>query len=161
MMTSSRTEAILNVLARGREEQLARDVLKIFGASSLRECLAAYGAVGAAERVSLDEAVERVTANASAAFWLSVNSPNSELRTPNPESRVPNPESRLPNPDSESRIPTPNSELRTPNSESRTPNGIPIERIRIFALAAWSVHGRGYAESEAFASRVTARFAAG
>lgn len=73
-MTMSRTKAILEVLSRGREEKLAGTVLKIFGASSFEECFATYEVIGAAERASLDEVVERVTANASAAFWLSVES---------------------------------------------------------------------------------------
>ena len=71
---SARTKAILEVLSRGREEQIAGTVLKIFGASSFEECLATYDVVGAAERTSLDEMVERVTADANAAFWLSVES---------------------------------------------------------------------------------------
>lgn len=73
-MTQSRTKAILEVLSRGREEKIAGTVLKIFGASSFEECLATYDVVGAAERATLDEAVERVAANASAAFLLSVES---------------------------------------------------------------------------------------
>ena len=73
-MNSPRTKVILNVLQRGREEKVARDVLRIFGASSLDECVATYEAVGAAERASLDEGVERVAAKGSAAFWLSVDS---------------------------------------------------------------------------------------
>jgi hypothetical protein len=75
-MTSSRMKAILEVLGRGREEKLARRVMKIFGASSIEECLAVYEAVGAAERATLDEAVERVT-DASAAFLLSVDAKSS------------------------------------------------------------------------------------
>jgi len=73
-MASERTRAILEVLRRGREPKLAPKVLKIFGASSIEECFATYEAVGKAERASLDEAVERVAADASAAFWLSVES---------------------------------------------------------------------------------------
>jgi hypothetical protein len=73
-MTTARTKAILEVLSRGREEKIAGTVLKIFGASSFEECFATYDVVGAAERATLDEAVERVAANASAAFWLSVES---------------------------------------------------------------------------------------
>lgn len=72
-----RTRAILKVLQRGREEKLARTVLRIFGASSLEECSATYEMVGNAERASLDEAVERVAADASAAFWLSVENEES------------------------------------------------------------------------------------
>ena len=71
---SARTKAILEVLSRGREEKIARTVLKVFGASSFEEAFATYDVVGAAERASLDEMVERVTADASAAFWLSVES---------------------------------------------------------------------------------------
>ena len=71
-MASSRMKAIIEVLRRGREEKLAQSVMRIFGASSLDECLATYEAVGAAERASLDEAIERVTKDASAAFLLSV-----------------------------------------------------------------------------------------
>jgi hypothetical protein len=72
-MNPVRTKAILRVLARGREERIAQAVMKVFGASSLDECLATYEAVGKAERANLDEAVERVTANASAAFLLGVD----------------------------------------------------------------------------------------
>ena len=71
---SARTKAILEVLSRGREEKIARTVLKVFGAASFEEAFATYDVVGAAERASLDEMVERVTADASAAFWLSVES---------------------------------------------------------------------------------------
>jgi len=53
-------------------------VQKVFGASSFEECLATYDAVGAAERSTIDEAVERVAANAGAAFWLSVDLESSE-----------------------------------------------------------------------------------
>ena len=73
-MPTSRTKAILKVLGRGRENKVAASVLKIFGASSLEECAATYDLVGAAERATLDEAVERVAANGSAAFLLSVDS---------------------------------------------------------------------------------------
>lgn len=72
-MPLSRTQAILKVLGRGREENVARSVLKIFGASSLEECAATYDLVGAAERATLDEAVARVAANGSAAFLLGVD----------------------------------------------------------------------------------------
>lgn len=60
------------MLARGREPKLAATVMKVFGASSLEECLATYDLVGNAERASIDETLERVTANASAAFLLGV-----------------------------------------------------------------------------------------
>jgi hypothetical protein len=69
---ASRTKAILEVLARGREPKIAGNVLKIFGASTFEEALATYDAVGNAERASLDEGVERMAKDASAAFWLSV-----------------------------------------------------------------------------------------
>ena len=69
---SARTKAILEVLRRGREEKLARKILKVFGATSLDECLATYEAVGAAERASIDQAVDLMTKDASAAFLLSV-----------------------------------------------------------------------------------------
>ena len=72
-MTSSRVKAILEVLRRGRDEKIARSVMKVFGATSLDECLTIYETIGAAERASVDEAVERVTADAGAAFWLSVD----------------------------------------------------------------------------------------
>ena len=72
-MPLSRTQAILKVLARGRDEKLAQTVMKIFGASSLDECAATYEMVGKAERASLDEAIERVAANGSAAFLLGVD----------------------------------------------------------------------------------------
>ena len=71
-MPLSRTKAILKVLRRGREEKVANVMLRIFGATSLDECEATYDLVGAAERATLDEAVERVAANAGAAFWLGV-----------------------------------------------------------------------------------------
>lgn len=71
-MTSSRMKAIIEVLRRGREEKLAQSIMRIFGASSLDECLATYEAVGVAERASLDVAIERVTKDASAAFLLGV-----------------------------------------------------------------------------------------
>ena len=71
-MSLSRTKAVLEVLRRGREEKLAQKVLRIFGASSIDEALATYEAVGAAERASIDEAVQRATADASAAFLLGV-----------------------------------------------------------------------------------------
>ena len=71
---AQRTRAILAVLRRGREATLAPKVLKIFGAPSIEECVATYEVVGNAERATLDEAVERVAADASAAFWLSVDS---------------------------------------------------------------------------------------
>ena len=72
-MTSSRVKAILEVLRRGRDEKIARSVMKVFGATSLDECLTIYETIGAAERASVDEAVERVTADAGAAFWSSVD----------------------------------------------------------------------------------------
>jgi hypothetical protein len=71
-MPAERTRSILKILARDRDEKLAPAILKIFGASSLEECAATYEAVGKAERASLDEILERVIANASAAFLLSV-----------------------------------------------------------------------------------------
>jgi hypothetical protein len=67
-----RTRAVLEVLRRGHEEKLARKILSVFGASTIDEALATYDAVGAAERKSIDEVVERMTADASAAFLLSV-----------------------------------------------------------------------------------------
>ena len=72
-MSTARTKAILHLLARGREPKLAPAILKIFGASTFEEANATYDAVGAAERASIDEVVERVTANASAAFLLGVD----------------------------------------------------------------------------------------
>jgi hypothetical protein len=72
-VASTQTRAILNVLRRGREEKIALSVMRVFGASSLDECLATYDAVGAAERATLDDAVQRMTADAGAAFWLSVD----------------------------------------------------------------------------------------
>lgn len=71
-MATPRTKAILKVLGRGREDKVARDVLKVFAASSLDECVTIYDAVGKAERATLDEAVERMAASAGAAFWLGV-----------------------------------------------------------------------------------------
>jgi hypothetical protein len=70
-MTTPRTKAILEVLRRGREEQLAQKVLRIFGASSIGECLTTYDTLGKAERAGIDEA--RMTAGASAGFHLSVD----------------------------------------------------------------------------------------
>jgi len=69
----SRTQAILELLSEGRDEPLAKAVMRIFGASSIEECLATYGAVGAAERAGLDAAVKRVTEDVSAAFSLRVD----------------------------------------------------------------------------------------
>lgn len=68
-------KAIFAVLAKGRESdaKILGSVLRIFGASSLEECAATYDAVGKAERASLDEAVERVTKDANAAFQASVD----------------------------------------------------------------------------------------
>jgi len=71
-MAPTRTKAILKVLGRGHEDKVARNVLKVFGASSLEECVSIYDAVGKAERATLDEAVERMAASAGAAFWLGV-----------------------------------------------------------------------------------------
>lgn len=71
-MPMSRTHAVLEVLRRGRDEKVAQSVLKVFGAASLDECLATYDSVGNAERKSIDEAVQHVTANAGAAFDISV-----------------------------------------------------------------------------------------
>ena len=68
-----RTKAILELLRDGREEKLAQAVMRVFGASSIDECLATYDAVGAAERAALDEVVTRVTEDVSAAFSLSVD----------------------------------------------------------------------------------------
>lgn len=73
-MPTSRTEAILEVLRRGREEQFAQKVLRIFGATSIDECLTIYDTLGKAERAGIDEVLEGMTANASAAFQLSVDS---------------------------------------------------------------------------------------
>ena len=69
----TRTKAILSVLARGREPKLAESVMRVFGASSLEECLATYEAVGAAERASIDAVIARLMKDASAAFELSVD----------------------------------------------------------------------------------------
>lgn len=71
-MSLPRTKAILEVLKRGRDEKLAATVQRMFGASSLDECLTIYDTLGKAERTSVDEALERMTANAGAAFELSV-----------------------------------------------------------------------------------------
>lgn len=73
-MPSSRTRVILELLSEGRDEKLATAVQRMFGASSIQECLATYDAVGAAERAQLDEVVKRVTEDASAAFSLRVDS---------------------------------------------------------------------------------------
>ena len=69
----SRTQAILRVLARGGHEKVAASVMRVFGATSIEDCLATYEAVGAAERKSLDEFVARMTADAGAAFELAVD----------------------------------------------------------------------------------------
>ncbi|HYH06457.1 MAG TPA: hypothetical protein VEK11_05275 [Thermoanaerobaculia bacterium] len=71
-MPLSRTKAVLEVLRRGRDEKIATNVLRIFGASSIDECMATYDAVGAAERATIDDAIARVTAGGGAAFELSV-----------------------------------------------------------------------------------------
>lgn len=73
-MSPSRTKAILEVLRRGRDEQFAQKVLRVFGASSIDECLTIYDTLGKAERAGIDEMLEQMTANASAAFQLSVDS---------------------------------------------------------------------------------------
>lgn len=67
-MTASRTRSILKALSGGRDDEVARGVLRVFGASSIEECVATYEMVGAAERSALDEAVERLAANAGATF---------------------------------------------------------------------------------------------
>ncbi|HJQ36766.1 MAG TPA: hypothetical protein VKB93_06485 [Thermoanaerobaculia bacterium] len=72
-MTPSRTRAILELLSEGRDEKLATAVTRVFGASSIQECLETYDAVGKAERAQLDEVVKRVTEDASAAFSLRVD----------------------------------------------------------------------------------------
>jgi len=69
---TSRTRAILELLQDGREEKLAQAVTRVFGASTIEECLAIYDSVGKAERASLDEVVKRVTEDVSAAFSLRV-----------------------------------------------------------------------------------------
>jgi hypothetical protein len=71
-VATPRTKAILKVLGRGRQDEVAHNVLKVFGASSLEECVTIYDAVGKAERATLEEAVERMAASAGAAFWLGV-----------------------------------------------------------------------------------------
>lgn len=76
----SRTKAILHVLGRGREPKLAPSVLKVFGATTIEEALRTYDMVGAAERASLDQFVEHVVKDASAAFWLRVESKLAEER---------------------------------------------------------------------------------
>lgn len=72
-MSSTRTRAILELLIEGRDGNLAQAVARVFGASSIQECLETYNAVGSAERATLDEAVKRVTEDVSAAFSLSVD----------------------------------------------------------------------------------------
>jgi len=72
-MTAERVRAILDVLGKGREPKIMAAVLAVFGASSLEECYSTYHSVGAAERATLNEAVERVTAKASTSFLLSVD----------------------------------------------------------------------------------------
>ncbi|HEX6095191.1 MAG TPA: hypothetical protein VF432_02620 [Thermoanaerobaculia bacterium] len=72
-MTIPRTKAVLEVLRRGHEEKLAQKILRVFGATTIDEALATYEAVGAAERASIDETVARMTADASAAFQISVD----------------------------------------------------------------------------------------
>lgn len=71
-MSPSRTKAILRALGRGRDDRTTRAVMKVFGASSLEECHATYDLVGAAERSAIDQAVEHVAKDGTAAFWLSV-----------------------------------------------------------------------------------------
>lgn len=67
-MTSPRTRAILETLGRGIEPEMTRGVLRLFGASSIDECLSIYDRVGAAERSGLDDAVERLAASVTTKF---------------------------------------------------------------------------------------------
>lgn len=73
---AARTRTILKVLQLGGEDKVAGAVMRIFGAASIEECSATYELLGKAERASLDEAVARLAADASAVFWLRVE--NSE-----------------------------------------------------------------------------------
>ena len=68
----TRTKAILAALARGGEDNVAQKVQRVFGASSIAECLATYDAVGKAERTGLEQMVERIAKDASAVFWFKV-----------------------------------------------------------------------------------------
>lgn len=74
-MTSPRTRAILETLGSGIEPEMTRGVLRLFGASSIDECLSIYDSVGAAERSGLDEAVERLAANVTTKFPDRATSP--------------------------------------------------------------------------------------
>src|SRR5262245_11300492 len=71
-MTSSRTKGLLSTLTRERDAEVERYVLQIFGASSAEECLSTYETVGAAERESIDRAVEGMMAKVSPALWNAV-----------------------------------------------------------------------------------------
>lgn len=67
-MSSAGTRAILEVLKRDRDEVIEPGVLRIFGASSIDECIATYEVVGAGERSSIDDALRGVFAKASPAL---------------------------------------------------------------------------------------------
>ena len=72
-MKSRRTQAILELLRDGRDEKLAQSVMRLFGASSIDECIQTYAALGNAESAQLDDVVKRVTEDVSSAFSLRVD----------------------------------------------------------------------------------------
>jgi uncharacterized protein YxjI len=72
-MTSSRTKALLSRLTRERDTEVERQVLRLFGASSAEQCLLTYETAGAAERESIDRALESMMARVSPALWNSVD----------------------------------------------------------------------------------------
>jgi uncharacterized protein YxjI len=59
-------------LARERETEVEPDVLRLFGASSVKECLLTYEAVGAAERESMDRAMETMMTKIDPVLWNGV-----------------------------------------------------------------------------------------
>jgi hypothetical protein len=71
-MTPQRTRTILETLKRGGEEKVASAILKIFGASTIDDCITTYEALGKAERTGIDEVVQRIAADASAVFRIRV-----------------------------------------------------------------------------------------
>lgn len=81
-MTSSRTKGILSKLKRERDTEVESHVLRLFGASSVEECLLTYETVGAAERESIDQAMESMMARVSPALWNGVE-PEPLLPRPN------------------------------------------------------------------------------
>lgn len=84
-MSSAGTRAILEVLKRDRDEAVERGVLRIFGASSIDECIATYEVVGTSERTSIDEALRGIVAKADPALLRAAQM----IDVPPPENRPP------------------------------------------------------------------------